>query len=261
MNADWPLSPDYDEWVESPRDTARAWILYKLGASAWHIDLLATIGERHGFSRLVGVEMALDGALAHLSSAFDAAVANIIVSAEARQREEAKAAGATASPPLEEHKYNWWAAKRDLERSSVIRDAQPGSEGLQDLVHVVSSALDRDPNGWLTTLRDLRNRTTHRDTLARHIDVHVGPVNTTDWQLTIAGVGVNPVAYLRGAHEQLTQLIIEHMLPGADVLTTNGGQSTDNTTQSATIHPSPALAVWPANTPLPPQLQRLKDDS
>jgi len=51
--------------------------MYKLGTAIWYIDLLEDLGAGHGFLLLVGIEMALDGAVTALSSAFDAAVGGL----------------------------------------------------------------------------------------------------------------------------------------------------------------------------------------
>ena len=61
--------------------TAGAWANYKLRCSDWYIHLLDQRNQDCGFERLVGIEMTLDGALASLYSAFDAAVAGVIVTA------------------------------------------------------------------------------------------------------------------------------------------------------------------------------------
>jgi hypothetical protein len=37
--------------------------MYKLRTAIWYIDLLEDLGARHGFLRLVGIEMAPDGAV------------------------------------------------------------------------------------------------------------------------------------------------------------------------------------------------------
>lgn len=245
----WPLGPEYNEWVDSPADTGRAWTLYKLAAAGWYIELLQAVGEQHGYRRIVGVEMALDGATAHLSSAFDAATAAIIVSAEARLRVAASNGAAALSAPLPEHLYKWEKAQSYLEDPAVIQGDEVAREMASSTGAVVSSALSRDPVGWLASLRDLRNRATHRNTLARNIHVEVWPTDSsTDWQLTVAGHGVDPIEYLRASLAQLTQLVQDHMLPIVERLSGGTIVSPNNTTKSATLHAPTATTVAIAGT-------------
>ena len=76
LRVDWPIGPEVDEWVGA--SGARGWVAFKLKSGGFHIDTLEAVGEARGFSRLVGVEMSLDAALAALCGAFDASVGGLI---------------------------------------------------------------------------------------------------------------------------------------------------------------------------------------
>jgi hypothetical protein len=69
VRVSWPIGPEYTAWVSEENDTARAWSMYKLRTAIWYIDLLEDLGARPWILRLVGIEMALDGAVTTLSSA------------------------------------------------------------------------------------------------------------------------------------------------------------------------------------------------
>src|SRR6478609_1915599 len=72
----WPVGPAYTEWVGA--SGVGAWVAYKLGTAEWFIDQLERVGDMVGYNRYVGVEMAMDGALAALCGGFDAAVGGLI---------------------------------------------------------------------------------------------------------------------------------------------------------------------------------------
>ncbi|MCW3494556.1 hypothetical protein [Microbacterium sp. SSM24] len=249
IQTDWPVAPAYNEWVGAAPDSTRAWCEYKLRAATWYIDLLERLATEYGFPRLVGIEMALDGALSHLSSAYDAAVAGLIVVAEAKLTETAESGGPQAPKPIPVYAYKWELA---WDRLHLIELAEDSTSALlrEQLEVAIEAAIGRDPKGWLTTLRDLRNRTTHHDTLKRFIDVKVGLETNTRWHLTIDDAGVDPVAYLREAHHKVDRLIHDRMLPLIDAL---GGTSSsaENTIQGVSIQvPAALVVVPPAHTTL-----------
>lgn len=77
----FPAGPRYAELLDSDPDIA--WVRYKVWAADWYVARLGELGRTLGnYDRWVGVEMAIDGALGSLSSAFDASVALMIVAAE-----------------------------------------------------------------------------------------------------------------------------------------------------------------------------------
>jgi hypothetical protein len=98
----WPIGRYYGTLTTREKNN-RTWVEYKLAAARWHLDALNELEVRTGeLSRLIGEEMALDGVLGAGSSAFDAAVAGLILAIEAK-----RAAGILAPP----HQYSWARAK------------------------------------------------------------------------------------------------------------------------------------------------------
>src|SRR4051794_21091488 len=104
LTIDWPIGPDYSDWVGA--DGVAAWVSYKLKSASFHIETLSRVGQAHGYARLVGVEMALDAALAALCSAFDASAGGIIYAAERYFTR-----GIPGTPPpwkaMQPFEYNW----------------------------------------------------------------------------------------------------------------------------------------------------------
>ncbi len=226
-SAPWPGGPHYTEWVGAER--WRGWVLYKLKSADWYIDRLEEVGERLGFDRHVGVEMALDGALAALVGAFDAAVGAVIRAAELFEEQHAKDCGMTPRAPMEPHRYEWKHAKNRLR----IVAAQVGVDSIE-FRKSVDMALRREKHGWLVNLRDLRNAAIHHDTLARHIDVTIGSAQQqTVWGITVDGRGEDPVRYLRG-RRRMIELVVLPMLEACDRMAPLGiPTSTDNQSMSA----------------------------
>lgn len=73
----WPAGPHYFDLTGS--EGAVAWVRYRVWAADWYVRTLQRVaGPGQNYDRLVGIEMALDGALNSLSSAFDAGTALII---------------------------------------------------------------------------------------------------------------------------------------------------------------------------------------
>ena len=196
----WPVV-HYVEWVDNPGQFE--WTAFKLKSAEFYIRTLSLVGNQHGFDRLAGVEMALDAALAALSSSFDAAIAELIESIELHCSQNGVA---LAWIPVPEHEYGWPACKSrilpNFAEHPVIGDRVKG------LRTTLDSALRRRPDkGWLTELRDLRNRSPHHTTLSRHFDDRVGGANPgTDCRIILSHGTADPVEYLRGAYEQLLDL-------------------------------------------------------
>lgn len=241
---EWPVWPTYDKWVGEDQGTPQAWTRYKLRSATWFIDVLEQIGSDHDFERLVGVEMALDGAITSLSSSFDAAVAGLIVACEHRLVAQARAHGIPPPEPSDPWTYHWKAAVGHLLDKRVTGGVSGTVAACAGLSRNVEAALANGPQiGWLETFRRLRNRATHQDTLARHIDVHVGGTqDRTAWQLTVSGQGVDPVAYLRGIHGRL-QSLTDLILQIAELLAPNGM----TTTPAADSHSATVLGGPPAS--------------
>ena len=229
----WPIGPDYDDWVGeggAGADDVGAWVAFKLKSATFHIDTLEAVGETGGFSRLAGIEMALDSSLAALCGAFDASVAGIIRSAERYFAQ----GGQSNMPwrPIPAHKYTWAQCKAPVLEYLLDGSLNYDISGMIDDVDLALEKRDMHPLGWLTELQRLRNRTVHQQSLARHIDAQVGgTANTVAYTLTVGrhvdgnGEVVNPgrpehpVTYLRDVHVRLTDLtektvgLVRHICP------------------------------------------------
>ncbi len=78
---DWPVGPQFVEL--DPREGVYAWVAFKLMSADWYLDRLEQlVAVLPRVEHQVGVEMALDGVLASLCSAVDAACAGVIDAAE-----------------------------------------------------------------------------------------------------------------------------------------------------------------------------------
>lgn len=211
--ARWPDGPTYQEWVSA--EGWRGWVLFKLKSADWYLDRLDDVGQRLGFDRHVGVEMAMDGALSAINGAFDATVAAVIEAAQEFDKQAARDGGPAAPMPIPEHKFGWKGASKKLAvAASIGVDTRP-------LVQAIDEALeDEPPLGWLQQMRRLRNATVHHSTLARHIDVQVGEpavVGQVTWGISVGDRGEDPVEYLRAAHRAV-ELLVMPMLKVCDYL-------------------------------------------
>ena len=214
----WPTGQDYSDWTGEDANSPRSWVKYKLKSADSYIDLLRQLGERlGGHPRDVGVEMALDGALAAVSGAFDSAVAGFIQACEYYDLQAAEdGRGSSDRPPLDPWRYNWHEAKTIY--SAVVRDLH--SVQVTPLFCDVDAALQTgQPLGWLQELRRLRNGATHQRSLARHWDTNVHAGKGVG--ITVGDSGADPVLYLREARERVGQLT-DSILGVCEILCPNG---------------------------------------
>ena len=245
LDMSWPIGPDYSDWAGA--HGVRGWVMSKLKSAAFHIDTLERIGQEHGYSRLVGVEMALDAALAALCGAFDASVGGIIHAGE-RYFTRGDHRVATPWKRIEPHNYNWERCRENV----IPNLASEGFEyDIAGMVEEVNAALDTDESrfGWLTELQRLRNQTIHQNSLARHINVGLGKGHDrSDWELSVgarmvrgiavAGRAEHPANYLTGAHERLSKLTAR-MVGLADHINPHD-VPIEGPTQSVTVNPPAA---------------------
>lgn len=161
----WPAGPHYFDLTGS--EGSVAWVRYRVWAADWYTRTLrAVAGPDGNYDRLTGIEMALDGVVNGLSSAFDAGTALLIRAAETFLDVE-------EDDRLLVHRYSWANARRLLEKPEVGTNTDgPANDGVWRVIIDIDNALagerDPDPSGWLAQLRRLRNRVAHQDTLARH---------------------------------------------------------------------------------------------
>lgn len=204
----WPVGQFYGTLTTTDQNN-RAWVEYKLIAAEWYLDTLTALENRTGeLSRLVGEEMALDGVLVGLSSAFDAAVAGLITAIETSRGTPG------ALPP---HRYDWPNAKQLAAGPPAI---------LLTCMRTVDAALvganQATPTGWLARLRRLRNRAAHQNTIVRHYfrTIAVGaPVRVQQpSQIDVPGLGgQDPIPYLR-AQLNATRSVCATILKDSDTI-------------------------------------------
>jgi hypothetical protein len=231
-------------------------VAFKLKSGGFHINTLEAVGEARGFSRLVGVEMSLDAALAALCGAFDASVSGLI---QASQQYFAGNDQGSSLPweRIEPQDHSWWLFRK---RISGYLQAEVPEYDVAGMVDAVDAALDTKGAalGWLAELRRLRNRAVHEQSLPRHIHVQIGVADRTDWALSVVSPSTeagqapiyrveHPARYLRAAQGNLTELtarilgLADHLCPE--------GSSLEQPNQSVTIHVPRATASFTAPAP------------
>ncbi|MHA7297725.1 hypothetical protein [Pseudarthrobacter sp. MDT3-1] len=209
----WALYYFHLEGAGAMGPTPRAWANYKITAARWYIDTLKNIVDHAGFQRYVGVEMALDGALASLNGAFDATVAGLVGAAERYLRKDDEKLLLTPSHLINDALF--------VKRMSELRE-QNLDFNVARTAESVAAALEVGPDknapvGWLQQFRRLRNMPMHQDSAPRNIDVFVGSDAVTT--ILVAGHGREPVEYLEDVTEKIAGLtspvldLIEHVLP------------------------------------------------
>lgn len=203
----WPLGPHYWQLSPAGNKNGRPWTALKLAAADWYLAALEEIEHKTlDLDRFVGVEMAMDGFLAAASGAFDAASSGLLDAIERRYN--------MARQPTWR---NWRTAKRVAANVGVTLAVQPA----------VDNALKWDltqtppvPSGWLAQLRELRNRSTHDDTITRAFFRNVGgPQAGQPTKIKVAGIGdADPLRLFRGWLSS-TQSLCSAMLTEADAIT------------------------------------------
>jgi hypothetical protein len=189
----WPLG----EQVLHPSAEAQGdalapdpWVDLKLRAGRWYLGVVEHFAAELGPDRLdryAGVEMALDGCLANLSSAIDAAMARLVTALEGLHDEE----------PEPDHRPKPPRARTLLKKGGTA----PSLDAYDEAV----SRDGDDTTGWLSQLRDARNRSMHQTTLSRH---WTGGTGSSTVLLTVPGraLPVEPAAWLAEALDQATEL-------------------------------------------------------
>jgi len=170
----WPLG---DHLIStSPAAAAAAlapdrWTDLKLRSARWYVETLRTLAAEAGSDRYAGVEMALDGALANLSGAVDAALARLVRAMELQ----------LGAPPAPDRQLGPGTLRGLLRQGGQA----PSAAALEA---ALDGAASGTPRGWLAQVRRLRNRSTHQTTLPRHHDRAggTGPIAVTG--LAVEGV-------------------------------------------------------------------------
>ncbi len=206
LKRSWPLGPHYWQLAPAGSKNGRAWTSLKLVGAEWYLAALEEIERRtQDLDRFVGVEMAMDGFLACASGAFDAASSGLLDAIERRNNLARQSTW-----------RNWQSAKRLAAKVGIHLNVQL----------TVDSALRWDltqkppiPVGWLAQLRELRNRSTHDDTISRAFFRTLGgPQLVQPTKVKVAGLGdVDPLPLFRSWLAD-TQALCGSILSEADVI-------------------------------------------
>lgn len=194
----WPAGPHYQKQFKVK--ARQAWPYYKLGTADWYLSTLREIDANvKKLDRLVGVEMAIDGAVQALGATFDAAVYALISSLEG-------GANLPNEQRIPEQLANWTA---------LIDQAEAFGVNLRSAPDVFIALAEDDPNsptGWLAQLLLLRQRCSRHDPLIRHWVVgSEAPIICID---VPGGEPRPPIEYLSGVRdlvEQLLELMLEDL--------------------------------------------------
>lgn len=192
----WPRGPHYFELTGS--EGSIAWMRYRVWSADWHVRTLHELADADAsLDRHVGVEMALDGVLNGLSSAFDAGVGLLIRTAE-------ELLEVPSEKRLRSFEYRWSRCRDLLKQPSIAQDGR--YDTVWRLILDVENALDGEksdrPLGWLAQLRRLRNRVAHQDGLSRAHNI--GGTEAT--RLIFNNVEVDAPAHLAASCDRMFDL-------------------------------------------------------
>lgn len=157
MDVRFPLG---QQILTAPSELAAdSWVDFKLRSARWYLGVLRDIDATTGdLDRLVGVEMALDGCISGMSSAFDASVARLIEAAEVHPTASAAPRHKATKP----YQYGWDKTK------TVFKQLGLPLACAGDVDAALVGEKDDQPAGWLAQLRRIRNQATHRSTINRN---------------------------------------------------------------------------------------------
>jgi len=95
----WPAGPGFDRPVKAKK--LKAWAKYKMEAADWYLDTLLAMSLQQGrLERVLGVEMAVEGVIQSLCSAFEVMICALTQSIE-------KAAGVPTDHRTPRHLVSW----------------------------------------------------------------------------------------------------------------------------------------------------------
>jgi hypothetical protein len=149
--------------------------------------------------------MAMDGFLGSASSAFDASCSGLLDAIERRYGQ-----------PRQPSWRNWAAVNR---AAAAVGVALTVRAGVDAAIRWDTTQIPPIPSGWLAQLRELRNRSTHDDTINRAFFRNVGgPDGLQATKIKVAGLGdVDPLPLFRDWLAEIEKLC-EAMLLEADAI-------------------------------------------
>ena len=186
----WPTGPGYSKKIRVKK--IKAWARFKLASADWYLSTLRTMHETGEFSRVLGLEMAIDGIIQSLCGVFEASVFALTIAVE-------RAAKIPEDRRTPVHLASWsnLAAEAkyldiDLASSLSVSDALIGE-------HSVT------PQGWLAQLIVLRQRSTRQDLLVDH---RLEEGKSSELCIDVPGRGPRPVlSYLTETRDLIEELL------------------------------------------------------
>jgi len=197
----WPVGPHYLRWVDGKG--VHAWARYKVKSADWYLGALQIAAHVAGdVDRYVGIELALDGVLASLCAAADAAGAALLDAVER----------AVALPEAERGTSSLAAWDRCLD---IARGAGLELACERAVIDALDGGTSRSPTGWLAQLRLLRDRAVRHNVLVRRFSIGGEPPGRF---IDVPGLGARrPVEYLKSARRHVAELV-EVLLADVDAL-------------------------------------------
>jgi hypothetical protein len=183
----WPLGPHYLRWVEGRG--VHAWARFKLKSADWYLGVLEAAEREGGLDRYVGVEMAIDGALASLVASIDAAGHGL-----ARELD-----GCLGPGVVDPQRCVWEQAVALANERSIDLGCE------RELARALGADASVEGAGWLVELRQLKDAAVRHNVLVRprSLEGHV-----RGRLLDVPAVGPRPVlAYLSCARRHADGLV------------------------------------------------------
>jgi hypothetical protein len=187
----WPAGPGFDQLVKTTK--LKAWANYKMEAADWYLDTLLAISlQQERLERVLGVEMAVEGVIGSLCSAFEVMICLLTQSIE-------KAAGVPAEHRTPRHLANW---------SRLAAAAKVFDIDLASTLSISSALLgehSEDPEGPLAQLLALRRHAAVEDLL---VDVPSTSDRNSVLLIDVPGRGPLPIVeYLFEARNLVGELL------------------------------------------------------
>ena len=196
----WPVGPLY--FRRAGGKNPHAWAGLKMRSADWYLDALATTMREAGdLERYVGIEMALDGALASMCAAVDAAGSGL---ADKFIR--------TARLPTAENETSTARWRSVYSFASAVGVTLPSEYAVSEAFAGFASS---EPTGWFSQLAALRDRAVRHNVLVRRTSIG------GDFRgrfLDVPGVGPRePIEYLESMREKVNQ-IVELLVADIDLI-------------------------------------------
>jgi hypothetical protein len=185
----WPAGPGFDRPIKAKK--LKAWAKYKMEAADWYLDALLAMSLQQRLERVLGLEMAVEGVIQSLCSAFEVMICALTQSIE-------KAAGVPADHRTPRNLVSW---------SRLAAAAKVFNIDLASTLSISSALLgehSENPEGPLAQLLVLRRHAAVEDLLVE--DESTGGEN--ELFIDVPGRGQLPIVeYLFEARNLVGELL------------------------------------------------------